>query len=121
MTDLEQAQRTAARVADLLDRAADLLGLLALAGPAANLQARAGALRADCFNVLVLGEFSRGKSTLLNAMLGCNLLPQKMTPSTALVTVIRYGELPTAVVYYHNDDPAHQGLPLEEFRRTAAR
>lgn len=41
----------------------------------------------------VVGQFKRGKSTLLNAFLGAEILPSAVTPLTALPTFIRYGKL----------------------------
>ena len=42
--------------------------------------------------VAVLGQFKRGKSTLLNALLGARVLPTGVTPVTALPTFISAGE-----------------------------
>jgi GTP-binding protein EngB required for normal cell division len=39
----------------------------------------------------VMGEFSAGKSTFVNALLGAEVLPVGVTPTTATVNVIRYG------------------------------
>ena len=44
------------------------------------------------FSICVVGEFSRGKSSLINDMLGEELLPVGVIPTTALVTEIRYGK-----------------------------
>jgi Dynamin family len=41
--------------------------------------------------VAVLGQFKRGKSTLLNALLGAPLLPAGVIPVTAIPTFIRAG------------------------------
>jgi small GTP-binding protein len=41
--------------------------------------------------VLVAGEAKRGKSTLVNALLGRPLLPTGVTPLTALATTVRHG------------------------------
>lgn len=40
-------------------------------------------------NVVVMGEFKRGKSSLINALLGQKLLPVAAVPLTAVVTVVR--------------------------------
>lgn len=40
----------------------------------------------------VLGQFKRGKSSLLNALVGEPLLPTGILPVTAVPTIIRYGE-----------------------------
>lgn len=59
---------------------------------AALLRSRADALRRGVINVVAVGEFNSGKSTLLNALLGEALLPVQTTAATAVVTSIVYGE-----------------------------
>ena len=58
---------------------------------ASQIEELAERVQAGVFRVLVLGEFKRGKSTLINALLGANLLPANVTPTTALLTLIKYG------------------------------
>jgi GTP-binding protein EngB required for normal cell division len=41
---------------------------------------------------LVAGEAKRGKSTLINALLGRDVLPSGVTPLTAVTTTVRYGD-----------------------------
>ncbi|MDX9976069.1 MAG: dynamin family protein, partial [FCB group bacterium] len=48
------------------------------------------------FHLAVLGQFKRGKSTLLNALLGEAILPTSVVPLTAVPTFLRWGE--TAMV-----------------------
>ena len=43
------------------------------------------------FHLAVLGQFKRGKSTLLNAFLGESLLPTSVVPLTAIPTFLQYG------------------------------
>lgn len=52
----------------------------------------------ETFTVGFVGEFSRGKSTLINNLLGTNILPVANLPTTALMTRIRYGIKPKMVV-----------------------
>lgn len=52
------------------------------------------------FNLAVLGEFKRGKSTLVNALLGCDVLPTGVVPLTAVATVVRAGQCERLVVEY---------------------
>ena len=54
-----------------------------------ELQARLDDAR---LRVAALGQFKRGKSTLLNALLGAPILPMGVTPVTAIPTFIRAGE-----------------------------
>ncbi len=44
------------------------------------------------FYVACVGQFKRGKSTLLNALVGYEVVPTGFVPVTAVPTVIRFGE-----------------------------
>ena len=50
------------------------------------------------FFVACVGQFKRGKSTLLNALVGRAVLPVGVVPVTAVITVIRHGLEPAARV-----------------------
>jgi len=69
---------------DELDMLADEPARATLAGLRDRLQS--GRLR-----VLVVGEAKRGKSTLVNALLGREILPSGVTPLTAVATTVTYG------------------------------
>ncbi|MEJ5330139.1 MAG: dynamin family protein [Desulfobaccales bacterium] len=49
-------------------------------------------LRQNRFHLVVMGAFKRGKSTLINALLGEALLPTAIIPLTSVVTILTYGE-----------------------------
>lgn len=51
--------------------------------------------------VSVIGQFKRGKSTLVNALLGEELLPTGIIPITAAVTLLQYGE-PSSYIHFKN-------------------
>ena len=51
----------------------------------------------NLFTISVVGEFSRGKSTFINNMLGKNILPVGDLPTTAMLTRIRYAAKDTMV------------------------
>ncbi len=55
-------------------------------------------LSEEVFNLVVAGQFKRGKSTLINALLGEMLLPSGVVPLTSTVTVIRAGRVRRALV-----------------------
>ncbi|AEB10569.1 dynamin family protein [Desulfobacca acetoxidans] len=59
-------------------------------------------LRQNRFNLVMLGAFKRGKSTLINALLGESLLPTAVIPLTSVVTIIGYGEKLRIDVLFHN-------------------
>src|SRR5437773_1096695 len=46
----------------------------------------------ELFLLVVVGEFNAGKSALLNELLGARLLEEGVTPTTAAISLIRYGE-----------------------------
>jgi predicted GTPase len=54
------------------------------------------------FYVACVGQFKRGKSTLLNALIGHSVLPTAVIPVTAVPTIIRYGERLTARVRFQS-------------------
>jgi Dynamin family len=55
-------------------------------------------LAADTFQLAVAGQFSRGKTTLMNALLGGPYLPMGALPMTSVITRVRYGSRPKAIV-----------------------
>ena len=59
-------------------------------------------LRENRFNLVVLGAFKRGKSTLINALLGESILPTAIVPLTSVVTVLGYGDQLNIEVIFHN-------------------
>jgi len=72
------------------------------------------------FHLAVLGQFKRGKSTLINALLGDDLLPTDILPVTAIPTFIEAGAEIGAEVYFLNRSApetytAAADLSLSEF------
>jgi len=55
-------------------------------------------LEAERFHLVVLGEFNHGKSTFVNALLGQEILPTGITPTTASINHVVWAETPTARV-----------------------
>ena len=53
-------------------------------------------------SVLVLGEFNRGKSALINSMLGEAWLPTGVAPTTRVVTEVRFGAEERIEVHYRD-------------------
>src|SRR5438477_4611769 len=45
----------------------------------------------ELFLLVVVGEFNSGKSSLINALLGAEVLPEGVTPTTASINLLRYG------------------------------
>ncbi len=121
MTDnVEQATKQRLRVAALCDRHSALAAQLAQGIMAARLADLATQTRADSFKVLVLGDFNVGKSMLINAMLGADVLPCAITPATAVITRLVLGEQPRVELYPHptptDVDPAPLKIAPDQLR-----
>jgi GTP-binding protein EngB required for normal cell division len=96
--------KAAESLSPILDEAIRQVASLGLAyeADAAKLTELKDRLAAGQFHLAVLGQFKRGKSTLLNALLGQNVLPTAVVPLTAVPTWIRFGHTPRARVEFAN-------------------
>ncbi|MEJ2656058.1 MAG: dynamin family protein [Desulfobacterales bacterium] len=57
-------------------------------------------LTIEQFNLVVMGQFKRGKSSFINALIGAEILPTSIIPLTSIVTILQYGEESKAIVRY---------------------
>ncbi|MFZ0957112.1 MAG: dynamin family protein [Candidatus Sulfotelmatobacter sp.] len=62
-------------------------------------------LEDNSFEIAIFGRVSSGKSSLLNEMLGIDVLPVGVTPITAVPTRLLYGETPVVHVWFANRTP----------------
>lgn len=65
-------------------------------------------------SILFCGEFKRGKSSLINAIIGDEICPTDIGIATAVVTRIMYGQTKKAVRYYGNLLQGENALKKEE-------
>jgi len=89
---LTQRQRKVQVAKDYLDRTEHLFaefGSVELKSTHARFADLRGALEATVAQIVVLGEFTRGKSRLLNSLLGIELLPYALETTTAVNTFLR--------------------------------
>lgn len=66
-------------------------------------------VRDGLFKVAVMGAFTCGKSTIINALVGAEILPKAVTPTTAILTFIQYGEDESKAKVYMADKVADDG------------
>ncbi len=112
------AKKEANLMADGLEQISRVIGGdLGLTDSAHHLRVGADEIRAGRFTIVVVGGFCRGKSTLLNAVLGCAILPQRAMPSTAVITVLAYADSPRATVKFTDANRPEENLTLEDFRQ----
>ena len=80
---------TLERLASLAERA----GVSGLAGELRGATSRK--LAEDEVQLVVVGEFNRGKSTVINALLGAQVLETGITPTTETLQIVRFASEPT--------------------------
>ena len=82
-------------------------------------------IRCDCvLNETILpGETSSGKSTLLNLILGEQLLPYSILSTTSTICELKYGTSPKLVAHFKDKDPetghSTRTVQLRESRETS--
>lgn len=127
LNDLDRIARVRAQVATALGKISETLQQAELDGEAfsgkigldreiLDLTNASRNLRAGVFRLLVLGDMKRGKSTLLNALLGENLLPSDVNPCTALLTILKYGPEKRVTVHF-NDGKHPQQIDFQTFKQ----
>jgi small GTP-binding protein len=96
---LEQYHQRKEDVMTLFSRLAFVAGALGMKSQRVDIEGvRLPKLAEERFNLVVLGEFNHGKSTFVNALLGEALLPVGITPTTATINHIIWGETANARV-----------------------
>jgi len=75
---------------ELLSCIDDMLGIENIPGcPCEELREK---VSNNVFNLVILGQFKRGKTTLINALLGAEILPTGVVPLTSIPTIIQHGK-----------------------------
>ena len=64
------------------------------------------------FNLVVLGQFKRGKTTLINSLIGNEVLPSSVVPLTSIVTIMKFGNRVRCTIFMN--DGTEQNIQIEE-------
>lgn len=72
----------------------------------------------DTFHLVIVGEFSRGKSTFVNVLLGRKIWLASKNPKTAIISKIVYGNAPAYRIFYKNQK--QEILEEDEFKKITA-
>lgn len=87
---------------------------------AAAVRAEAARVRAGAAVLVVVGEKKRGKSSLINALVGHpGLLPVEVDVATGVHLVVRHADRPQAVAFLEGQAQGHP-IPVAEIREYAA-
>ncbi len=66
----------------------------------------------ELFLLVIVGEFNAGKSAFINALAGSRIVPEGVTPTTAQIHVLQYGETVERVVREPNLHVVTAPVPL---------
>jgi len=67
-----------------------------------SLNELSGKLIYNQFYLVIVGLFKRGKSSIINSLIGRELAPVAVTPLTSVITFFQYGSVTAAEVYFKN-------------------
>jgi len=85
---------------ELLNCIDEMLAIDAIRGcPCEELREK---VQTNTFNLVVVGQFKRGKTSFINALLGAEILPVAVVPLTSIVTIMTYGEALRIRVYFND-------------------
>lgn len=76
-------------------------------------------LQDEEFTVVVVGEFSRGKSTFINGLLGTRVLPSLVRPTTAVLNVITHNPTPSIHLHFQETNTS-KSISEEQFKKLIA-
>lgn len=107
--DLSKFREQRERLGGMLSEASHIVQELNMASAGENLAKLSKKVNDDTFKIQVVGTFSNGKSTVINALLGEEVLPAYALPTTAVINEVKYGETKEAILHFRN--PLPEKLP----------
>ncbi|MGR3766002.1 dynamin family protein [Rossellomorea sp. NS-SX7] len=72
------------------------------------------------YTIMVVGEFKHGKSTFVNALLGQDIMPRNVTPTTATINAIFHGSEQEIHIVKQNGEIEKQEASIEVLNRYTA-
>ena len=93
----------------MLSQAAGVVNDLNMTSASENLDKLSQKVNNDTFKIQVVGTFSNGKSSVINSLLGEEILPAYALPTTAVINEVKYGEKKEAILHFRN--PLPETLP----------
>lgn len=90
---------------DMLSQTSEVVTELNLPNDSDNLEKLSKKVNNDTFKIMVIGDFSNGKSTVINSLLGEDVLPAYARPTTAVINEVKHGEKKEAIIYFRNPIP----------------
>lgn len=102
--NLEQYQQYQKELAEVLEGASEVTSQLNMSKEK-ELAELSKKVQSETFKIMVTGTFKNGKSTLINALLGEEILPAYALPATAVINEVKYGTEKQAILYFREKLP----------------
>lgn len=74
----------------------------------------------DYYTIMVVGEFKHGKSTFVNALLGQDIMPRDVTPTTATINAVFHSETPELQILKTDGQIEKRELTVNELNQYTA-
>ena len=94
----EQQHELVAEELALLARLEDILTRYPAAEEDRGAVHRAAEHLTALFLLVIVGEFNAGKSAFINALVGAEVMPEGVTPTTSVINLLRFGPEPTVTM-----------------------
>ena len=94
----EQQHKLIEEELGLLERLADTLDRFPASEDDEAAVRRAAEHLTALFLLVIVGEFNAGKSAFINALVGAEVMPEGVTPTTSVINLLRYGPEPTVTM-----------------------
>lgn len=105
-------QEMIADITTALENTGEAMNQLELVKQAEQAREASNHIKSHVFSVGIMGEFKRGKSTVINALLGEEIAPADVVPASATLNRITYGLNPKATIVYK--DGRHEEVPVDK-------
>lgn len=104
-------QEMIADINTALEKTSEVMTQLELTDQAQQARDVSARLKSHVFSVGIMGEFKRGKSTVINALLGEKIAPADVVPASATLNRVTYGLTPKATILYK--DGRRESVPVD--------
>lgn len=105
------------QLAGMIKRGSDIIETLQLSEASNALRMLSEKTATESLKIMVIGDFSNGKSSLINALLQQSILPAFNLPTTAVINEIKYASEKKAILHFKNPLPKQLPADLSHLTR----